>query len=146
MSSNHVVVIRGLGGSRAADDDRPEEPGLRPGCVLLDRGIPNLIGFDPLLGVPVPVRVTAAARRVRHRRWAFAPPSWPEAYTVGGEPVAGQGRLGGQARGDRRDPARHRCTPIAGYRRRDLRRGGPSWAGRRSPAARVYARFAKRHR
>ncbi|MBY8875477.1 hypothetical protein K7640_26950 [Micromonospora sp. PLK6-60] len=146
MSSNHTVVIRGLAGHPATARDRLEEPVRHPGCDFLDRGILALVGFDPLLGVPVPVRVVAPARKVRHRRRAFTPPPWPQAYTIGGKPVGERGRLGAQARCDRRGPARHHFALIAGHRRRDLRRGGPSWTGRRPPAAQVHARFAKRHR
>ncbi|ASO18194.1 putative ATPase [Actinoalloteichus hoggarensis] len=53
----------------------------QPGTVFFDRGVPDIIGYLRLEGLPVPEHVHVAARRFRyHRRVLIAPP-WPEIYT-----------------------------------------------------------------
>lgn len=54
------------------------------GPVLFDRGIPDTIGYLRLIGLPVPRRLTAAARRARYGRIFVAPP-WPAIYHTDSE-------------------------------------------------------------
>ena len=53
--------------------------------VFFDRGIPDIIGYLHLEGVPVPERKVQIARRFRYRRSVFVCPSWPEIYTTDDE-------------------------------------------------------------
>ncbi|ACR29832.1 AAA family ATPase [Burkholderia glumae] len=50
------------------------------GPVLFDRGVPDVIGYLRLCGLPVPPHVLAAARRYRYRSPVFLAPPWPEIY------------------------------------------------------------------
>ncbi|MFG1677065.1 AAA family ATPase [Micromonospora sp. NPDC049282] len=52
------------------------------GVVFFDRGIPDLVGYHLLLGLPVPEHVTAAARLFRYHRRVFIAPPWPQIYTT----------------------------------------------------------------
>jgi predicted ATPase len=52
-----------------------------PGCVIFDRGVPDVVGYLRLAGLPVPRQVEQAARIFHyHRRVLIAPP-WPEIFT-----------------------------------------------------------------
>ena len=54
--------------------------GGRAEQVLFDRGVPDIVGYLQLEGLPVPDHIHAAAKRFRyHRRVLIAPP-WPEIY------------------------------------------------------------------
>jgi predicted ATPase len=55
----------------AAAADRP---------VFFDRGIPDLVGYHPMMGRPTPPHFVAAAERFRYRRRVFVAPPWPEIY------------------------------------------------------------------
>ncbi|MFM9372084.1 AAA family ATPase [Streptomyces sp. Da 82-17] len=48
--------------------------------VVCDRGLPDLVGYLRLEGLPVPARVDAAARRLRYHQRVFIAPPWPEIY------------------------------------------------------------------
>ncbi|MDG4801933.1 AAA family ATPase [Micromonospora sp. WMMD980] len=61
------------------------QAGRHPGVVFFDRGIPDLVGYHLLLGLPVPEHVTAAARLFRYHRRVFIAPPWPQIYTADGE-------------------------------------------------------------
>ncbi|RII20779.1 hypothetical protein DSC45_02945 [Streptomyces sp. YIM 130001] len=50
------------------------------GPVVCDRGVPDLVGYLRLEGLPVPAHVTAAARKFRYHRLVFVTPPWPEIY------------------------------------------------------------------
>jgi predicted ATPase len=50
------------------------------GIVLFDRGIPDIIGYRDLCGLPRPARLMDAARRLRYNRAVFIAPPWPEIY------------------------------------------------------------------
>lgn len=45
--------------------------------VIFDRGIPDVVGFLILSGLPVPAHVTRAAGAFRYRRQVFIAPPWP---------------------------------------------------------------------
>lgn len=52
----------------------------QPGTVLFDRGVPDVLGYLRLCGLPVPAHVRAAAETAGyHRRVLLAPP-WPEIF------------------------------------------------------------------
>ncbi|MFF0306949.1 AAA family ATPase [Streptosporangium sp. NPDC004379] len=48
--------------------------------VFFDRGIPDIVGYLRLEGLPVPEHVHAAALRFRYHRIVFVAPPWPEIY------------------------------------------------------------------
>lgn len=50
------------------------------GTVIFDRGVPDVLGYLRLCGLPVPAHVEAAARRFRYRRQVFIAPPWPEIF------------------------------------------------------------------
>ena len=57
----------------------------RAGPVLLDRGIPDVIGYLLLCGLPVPERVERAAEAFRYNRTVFIAPHWPAIYAKDAE-------------------------------------------------------------
>ena len=50
------------------------------GSVFFDRGIPDVIGYLTLCGLPVPPHVERAAQQVRYDRRVFIAPVWPEIF------------------------------------------------------------------
>jgi predicted ATPase len=50
------------------------------GIVFFDRGIPDLVGYHPMMGGRTPAHFVAAAERFRYRRRVFVAPPWPEIY------------------------------------------------------------------
>ncbi|MFI8998520.1 AAA family ATPase [Streptomyces sp. NPDC053542] len=55
------------------------------GPVFFDRGVPDIVGYLRLQGLPVPDHVHAAAQAYRYHRRVFIAPFWPEIYTVDAE-------------------------------------------------------------
>ncbi len=55
------------------------------GPVFFDRGIPELVGYCHLVGMPVPLHVRAAAERFVFARRVFVAPPWPEIYGADAE-------------------------------------------------------------
>lgn len=56
-----------------------------PGPVVLDRGIPDVIGYLRLCGLPVPAHAERAAVAFRYHRTVFIAPHWPEIYAQDAE-------------------------------------------------------------
>jgi predicted ATPase len=56
-----------------------------PGPVVLDRGIPDVIGYLRLCGLPVPAPAGRAATVFRYNRTVFIAPHWPEIYAQDAE-------------------------------------------------------------
>ncbi|ALM51473.1 AAA family ATPase [Halomonas huangheensis] len=52
-----------------------------PGPIIVDRGIPDVIGYLTLCGLPVPPHVHRAAQRYRYNRQVFIAPHWPDIFT-----------------------------------------------------------------
>jgi predicted ATPase len=52
----------------------------RTGRVIFDRGVPDVIGYLRLLGLPVPPHMTKAAELFRYNRRVFIAPPWPEIF------------------------------------------------------------------
>lgn len=50
------------------------------GPVILDRGIPDLVGYRMLCGLPVPAPLCRAARLYRYNRRVFIAPHWPDIF------------------------------------------------------------------
>jgi predicted ATPase len=55
-----------------------------PGAVYFDRGMPDVLGYLRLVGLPVPAHVRNAAHVFRYNRRVFIAPSWPEIYETDG--------------------------------------------------------------
>ena len=64
----------------AADLRRYDAAMAGSGPVFFDRGIPDVIGYLRLEGLPVPDHMTGAATRLRYNDRAFIFPPWPEIY------------------------------------------------------------------
>lgn len=52
----------------------------RPGQVFFDRGIPDVIGYRDLCGLPIPAPLARAAHGLRYARHVFIAPHWPAIY------------------------------------------------------------------
>ena len=50
------------------------------GPVFFDRGLPDILGYLDLLGLPVPAHMQAAAERFPYRRQVFLLPPWREIF------------------------------------------------------------------
>lgn len=57
----------------------------RPERVFFDRGVPDIVGYLRLEGLPVPDHVHAAAKSFRYHRRVFLAPPWPEIYAQDSE-------------------------------------------------------------
>lgn len=55
------------------------------GNVLFDRGIPDILGYLSLCGIPAPLHITRAAGRFRYNRLVFIAPPWREIYAPDAE-------------------------------------------------------------
>jgi predicted ATPase len=53
---------------------------LRPGPVFFDRGVPDVIGYLRLLGLPAPAHMMRAADLFRYHHRVFIAPPWPEIF------------------------------------------------------------------
>lgn len=60
--------------------DRYEQAGVTDQPVFFDRGIPGLIGYCRLIGVPVPDHIRRAADVYRYYETVFVMPPWREIY------------------------------------------------------------------
>ena len=56
------------------------EASAMAGPIVLDRGVPDVIGYLTLCDLPVPTPVREAARMFRYNRQVFLAPHWPEIY------------------------------------------------------------------
>lgn len=52
-----------------------------PGPVLFDRGVPDVLGYLTLCGLPVPEHMRRAAASLRYNRRVFIAPPWPEIFS-----------------------------------------------------------------
>ena len=53
--------------------------------VVLDRGIPDVVGFLRVSGLGVPAAIDRAARTLRYHRRVFLAPWWPAIFTTDAE-------------------------------------------------------------
>lgn len=51
-----------------------------PGLVFFDRGVPELVGYLPMVGRPVPKHFRRAAELYQYNRRVFLTPPWREIY------------------------------------------------------------------
>lgn len=61
------------------------EAATRPGPVFFDRGIPDVVGYLRLCGLPVPEATLRAAETLRYARRVFIAPHWPAIFTQDAE-------------------------------------------------------------
>jgi predicted ATPase len=50
------------------------------GPVFFDRGVPDVVGYLSLCGLPVPAHMERAAQDIRYDRRVFIAPVWPEIF------------------------------------------------------------------
>lgn len=50
------------------------------GPVFFDRGVPDVVGYLTLFGLPVPAHMERAAQDIRYDRRVFIAPVWPEIF------------------------------------------------------------------
>lgn len=50
------------------------------GPVFFDRGVPDVIGYLSLCGLPVPSHMETAAQQFRYNKTVFLAPPWPEIF------------------------------------------------------------------
>lgn len=50
------------------------------GPIFFDRGVPDVIGYRRLVGLPLPAALDQAARTLRYHRRVFLAPPWPEIF------------------------------------------------------------------
>lgn len=55
------------------------------GVVLFDRGVPDVVGYLRLAGLPVLAHMFAAAECFRYHRQVFLAPPWPEIFSQDNE-------------------------------------------------------------
>jgi predicted ATPase len=55
------------------------------GPVYFDRGVPDVVGYLRLLGLPVPAHMRKALELFRYNRRVFIAPPWPEIFRQDGE-------------------------------------------------------------
>ncbi len=58
-----------------------QEASSAAGAVMMDRGIPDVMGYLTLCGLPVPSHVEAAAKLYRYNQCVFVAPYWKEIFT-----------------------------------------------------------------
>jgi predicted ATPase len=79
------------------------------GLVFCDRGVPDMVGYFLLRGLPVPDHVWAAVGRFRYRHTAFVAPPWPGIFTGDTE------RHQSLAEAERTFEAMREAYPACGY-------------------------------
>ncbi len=57
----------------------------QPGPAFFDRGVPDVVGYLRLVGLPVPAYADAAAKAFRYRPPVFIAPPWPEIFAQDAE-------------------------------------------------------------
>jgi predicted ATPase len=57
----------------------------RAGPVIFDRGVPDVIGYLRLCGLPVPAHADRAAELFRYQRRVFIAPPWREIFAADAE-------------------------------------------------------------
>lgn len=83
---------------------------LKSGHVFFDRGLPDVVGYLELCGLPVPKGLDSACRRLRYCETVFIAPHWPEIY------VQDEERKQDPAEAERTFAAMLAVYPRYGYR------------------------------
>ncbi|HWM81460.1 MAG TPA: AAA family ATPase [Pseudolabrys sp.] len=102
--------------TQAIDEHRRNRASHRP--VFFDRGIPDVIGYLSLVGLPVPAATNDAARHYRYDTRVFIAPPWPEIFTQDSE------RKQSFEEAEHTFEAMTRVYPRYGYRLVELPRTG----------------------
>lgn len=55
------------------------------GPVIFDRGVPDVLGYLRLTGLPIPSHVEKAVEMFRYHRRVFIAPPWPEIFALDSE-------------------------------------------------------------
>jgi predicted ATPase len=55
------------------------------GPVIFDRGVPDVVGYLNLSGLPIPPHIQEAARKFRYHHRVFIAPPWPEIFAQDAE-------------------------------------------------------------
>lgn len=66
-----------------------EEASLRKGLTFFDRGVPELCGYLPMMGLPLPPHFERAAALYRYHPTVFAAPPWREIFAHDAERLQG---------------------------------------------------------
>jgi len=61
------------------------QAGEERGLVFFDRGVPDVLGYMKLTGLPAAAHVESASRRFRYNRKVFFLPPWPGIFRQDGE-------------------------------------------------------------
>ncbi len=64
----------------ARDMENHAAMSAKTGPVFFDRGVPELVGYFALMGLPVPPHFERAAAHYRYNETVFIAPPWPEIY------------------------------------------------------------------
>lgn len=90
-----IIRVQGAIGGRALHEDDSglfaelmlmheirsyEEARAWPGLVFFDRGVPELTGYLPMVGLPARAHFDRAAELYRYNRTVFLAPPWREIY------------------------------------------------------------------
>lgn len=84
------------------------------GPVFFDRGVPELVGYFAMMGLPVPAHFTRATEIFRYNTQVFLAPFWPGIYAHDSE------RKHSLAEARRSAEAAARIYPALGYRLTEL--------------------------
>lgn len=79
-ADREAFAVRMLAWERRSYAEAREIAERQSGPVFFDRGVPDVIGYRRLVGLPVPGELEAAARRLRYHRRMFLAPPWPEIF------------------------------------------------------------------
>lgn len=66
------------------------EARAQSGPVICDRGVPDVVGYLTLCGLPVPAHVRKAAELYRYNRTVFIAPHWPAIFSQDSERKQGE--------------------------------------------------------
>jgi predicted ATPase len=88
------------------------------GRVFFDRGLPDIVGYLNLCGLPVPKALDEVCKRLRYRETVFIAPPWPEIYAQDDE------RKQDLAEAERTFAAMRAVYPRYGYRLVELPKVG----------------------
>jgi len=84
-ADREAFADRMLDWERRSHEAARDRASVRGGPVFFDRGVPDVIGYRRLAGLPVPAALDRAARRLRYHRRVFLAPPWQEIFHADAE-------------------------------------------------------------
>jgi predicted ATPase len=84
-TDREAFAARMLEWERRSHEAASARAAVRDGPVFFDRGVPDVIGYRRLVGLPIPRGLDEAARRLRYHRRVFLAPPWPEIFHADAE-------------------------------------------------------------